>query len=145
MNSPEIQRNSWPVAKRGGNGGPGAIRTPDPQIRRLPQPVESQGFSFKPNTDSGLSDQRLNFSVQTEKRAPNAMQLFAKPAHKRAAKLLGYGLTLDTADGWQAVANVWAVRLTAGERASILMAALASLQPDQAAAILDHAFSGGLQ
>lgn len=77
-------------------------------------------------------------------KAPNAMQAFAKDAHKRAAKLLGYGLTLDTLDGWQAVANVWAVRLTTGERASILMAALASLKPDQAAAILDHAFSGGL-
>lgn len=78
-------------------------------------------------------------------RAPNAIQAFAKDAHKRAARVLGYGLILDTAEGWQAVANIWAVRLTAGERASILMAALASLRPDQAAAILDHAFSGGLR
>ena len=77
-------------------------------------------------------------------KAPNAIQAFAKDAHKRAAKMLGFGLILDTPEGWQAVANVWAVRLTAGERASILMAALASLRPDQAAAILDHAFSGGL-
>ena len=73
------------------------------------------------------------------------MQAFAKDAHKRAAKMLAYGLILDTADGWQAVANVWAVRLTAGERASILMAALASLRPEQAEVILDHAFAGGLQ
>ena len=78
-------------------------------------------------------------------RGKNAIQLYAKDSHKRAAKLLGYGLILDTVEGWQSVANVWAVRLTAGERASILMAALASLRPDQAAAIPDHAFSGGLR
>lgn len=75
----------------------------------------------------------------------NPMQAFAKDAHKRAAKMLGYGLTLDTPEDWQAVANVWAVRLTAGERASILMAALASLRPEQAEVILEHAFAGGLQ
>ena len=58
--------------------------------------------------------------------------------------MLGYALVLDTAEGWQSVAEVWAVRLTAGERAAILMAALHSLQPAQAAAILDHAFAGVL-
>lgn len=67
-----------------------------------------------------------------------------KDKHTRAARMLAYGLTLDTFQGWQAVANVWAVRLTAGERASILLAAMASLRPDQAAAILDHAFAGAL-
>ncbi|PYF06935.1 hypothetical protein C8J30_12218 [Rhodobacter viridis] len=57
----------------------------------------------------------------------NPIQAFAKDGHKRASKMLCYGLILDTAEGWQAVANVWAVRLTPGERAAILMAALHSL------------------
>ncbi|WP_076483835.1 hypothetical protein [Rhodobacter aestuarii] len=74
----------------------------------------------------------------------NAISAFAKPAHKSASKLLGYGLILDTPEAWQAVASVWAVRLTTGERAAILMAALHSLKPDQAAAIIDHAFAGVL-
>ncbi|WP_444454078.1 hypothetical protein ACTTAI_02715 [Rhodobacter capsulatus] len=70
------------------------------------------------------------------------MQSFAKDAHKRAARLLAYGLTLDTPEGWQAVANVWAVRLSPGERAAILMAALHSLHPAQAEVICRHAFDG---
>jgi len=80
--------------------------------------------------------------VSNGKTPPNPLQAYGKSAHKRAARMLAYGLTLDTPEGWQAVANVWAVRLSPGERAAILMAALHSLQPDQAEAICDHAFSG---
>ena len=108
------------------------------------QPVESKGFSLKPNTVSGLSDQRLNFSVQTEKRAPNAISAFAKDSHKRAARLIGYGLILDTPEAWETVSHLLALRLSVGERAAILLAALHSLQPEEAQVICDLAFNGGL-
>lgn len=47
------------------NGGPGAIRTPDPQIRSLSHSFESKGYSFKPDRKPSVSDQGLTKSVQT--------------------------------------------------------------------------------
>lgn len=75
--------------------------------------------------------------------APNAIKAFAKPSHKRAARLLAYALILDTPATWEIVSHLWAVWLSPGERAAILLAALHSLHPEQAEVICDFAVSGG--
>ena len=49
-----------------GNGGPGAIRTPDPQIRSLTLGFESQGKISQPALNSAHSDQWVTKSVQTD-------------------------------------------------------------------------------
>lgn len=57
---------------------------------------------------------------------------FAKDAHKRASRMLGYALTLDDRRGWRDAAVVWAARLTVGERAAMALAAPRSLDPQEA-------------
>ena len=64
------------------------------------------------------------------KPGPSAMSQFAKDGHKRAARMLGYALTLDSADLWHGASAVWAARLTTNELASIAFAALRALEPD---------------
>ena len=49
-----------------GNGGPGAIQTPDPQIRSLTVGFESQGKISQTALNSVVSDQWVTKSVQTE-------------------------------------------------------------------------------
>lgn len=77
--------------------------------------------------------------------AKNAISAFAQDRHKRAARLLGYGLILDTPENWETISHLWALRLPVHERAAILLCALHSLRPEQAAEICDFAFSGVLQ
>lgn len=59
------------------DGGPRAIRTPDPQIRRLPQDYEDKHFSFKPGSISPLPYQGVTDGLQTgitaEKENPGAL------------------------------------------------------------------------
>ncbi|WP_141399421.1 hypothetical protein [Rhodobacter maris] len=115
------------MAARRGHTFPNEINFPArPTARQTP--IERKGEI--PQTSNGKAPQ-------------NPIQALAKDSHKRAAKLLGYGLILDTPEAWQAVASVWAARLTTGERAAILIAALHSLHPEQAEVICAHAFSGG--
>ncbi|MFD1157909.1 hypothetical protein [Roseovarius aestuarii] len=67
---------------------------------------------------------------------------FADP-HKRAARSLIYALTLGGFDAWQATSAVWAARLTDKEGAALSFAALKSLEPDQAAMVVETVFAGG--
>ncbi|WP_397544218.1 hypothetical protein [Roseovarius salis] len=62
----------------------------------------------------------------------NAISLYAKTAHKKAAKLLGYALILDDFDSWEAASAIWQARLTDTERAALAWAALRSLDEDHA-------------
>ena len=55
------------------------------------------------------------------------MARHAKPAHKSAARLLGYALTAGDFDTWEAASAVWQARLTAKERAALAYMALRSL------------------
>ena len=73
------------------------------------------------------------------------MSLFARDAHKRASRVLGYALTLDDRAGWSAAAVVWAARLTVGERAALALAALSSLDPEEVAFIANLALGCGLE
>ena len=54
--------------------------------------------------------------------------------------MLGYALTLGDFAGWAAASAVWAVRLTAEERAALAWAALKSLEPEQAEAVAETVF-----
>jgi len=62
----------------------------------------------------------------------SAMSLYAKDRHQRAAKMLGYCLTLETPDAWNGFSLVASLRLTPNERAALALAALNSLEPDEA-------------
>ena len=68
----------------------------------------------------------------TAKSGFNAMSKFAKPAHKAVARMVGYALTLDTADGWSGLAFVLTARLAETERAALAYAALRALDQEQA-------------
>ncbi|MGR3292308.1 MAG: hypothetical protein ACU0C9_14130 [Paracoccaceae bacterium] len=70
------------------------------------------------------------------------MSRHIKPAYKRAARMLGFALTLGNYETWSATAAVWAVRLTAEERAALAWAGLKSLTHEQAAMVAETALGG---
>ena len=70
------------------------------------------------------------------------MSLYAKDEHKRAARILGYALTLDTVEGWWSFAQVIAARLTVKERTSLVFMAIQSLEYDDAVLAVEAALDG---
>lgn len=69
----------------------------------------------------------------------SAMSLYAKRSHRKAAKLLGYALTLDTPEGWLAASVVWQAILTPQEAATMAYAAFTALPPDLAEIVTTEA------
>lgn len=61
--------------------------------------------------------------------------------HKRAARCMVHALTLGDYDAWEATSAIWAARLADQERAALSFAALKSLQPEQAATVVEAVFS----
>jgi len=53
-----------------------------------------------------------------------------KPPHKRAARMLGYGLTLADYAGWAATSAVWCAYLRPSEIAAIAIASMGALDDD---------------
>ena len=70
-----------------------------------------------------------------------AMAEFAKDRHKRAAKALGYALTLDSESGWHALSMILTARLSREERAALAFAALCSLDDDAGRITADFAIA----
>jgi hypothetical protein len=75
----------------------------------------------------------------------NAMSMYAKDRHKRAARMLGYALTLGDAPTWVQAGAVWQLRLTEEELASVAFAALQALEPDTRLAVFGAAHWEGAQ
>ncbi len=75
----------------------------------------------------------------TPKRRRSAISKFAKRAHKKAAKLLGYALVLGTYEAWETASAIWQARLTETERAALAWAALRSLDHDDAVTVAETA------
>ena len=70
------------------------------------------------------------------------MAKYARDAHKRAARMLGYALTLGDSLGWQGFRKVISARLTETERAGLAFAALSSLPEDSAASVIEASMGG---
>ncbi len=64
--------------------------------------------------------------------ATGSTQIFLSRNHERAARVIGYALTLDTSPGWTQASAILAARLSRSERGSLAYAALASLEPIEA-------------
>jgi hypothetical protein len=75
----------------------------------------------------------------------NAMSKHAQDRHKRAARMLGFALTLGDAPTWVQVGAVWQLRLTEVELASVAFAALQGLEPDTRLAVFGAAHWEGAQ
>lgn len=71
------------------------------------------------------------------------MAKYAAEAHKRAAKMLGYTLTLGDFDAWDGFTTFLISRLKPEERACLAWAALRSLEPDHAEATAETVLGGG--
>jgi hypothetical protein len=69
------------------------------------------------------------------RRTRTAMSKSAPDRHKRAARVLGYCLTLDTVDAWWCFAAVIEAQLTVKERTALAFMALNSLDADTAAQV----------
>lgn len=78
----------------------------------------------------------------TPKRPRSAMSLYAKPGHKRAARMLGFSLTLGTSRGWSGFVTVASAWLTDAERAALAFSSLKSLPPETAVDTFNAAFAG---
>jgi len=95
------------------------------------------------NENPGASDNATgavgNDLVTTPKGYRNAMSLYAKDRHKRAAKMLAYALTLDDPVAWNQTAAILGHRLTNMELASVAYAALSALEPESREAVYDAA------
>ncbi|WP_147419670.1 hypothetical protein [Sulfitobacter guttiformis] len=70
------------------------------------------------------------------------MSLYAKDRHKRAAKALGFVLTLGTSEAWSGLIIVLLARLKPEERAKLAYASLMTLEDDQAYQIANAALYG---
>lgn len=70
-----------------------------------------------------------NISPKTQS---NAMSLYAKEAHTRLAKAIGFALAIGTSKAWEGLSLVLVARLTKAERAALAYAALISLDDDTA-------------
>lgn len=108
------------------SGGPGAIRTPDPQIRRLSQPTESKGIFGKPTQIQALSDQGLTICLQTEKRAAN----------ENPGALAG-----ASGANWKSVGDLSKPYLKRAESATSLCLAIKACHPSDACEIMAAALS----
>jgi hypothetical protein len=73
-----------------------------------------------------------NQTGHAKPRKPSSFSNFMKPEHKRMARMLGYSLTLGTADAWAAFIFVASARLSMAERGALAFCALNSLDPDDA-------------
>ena len=71
------------------------------------------------------------------------MSLYAKPGHKKAAKVLGYAVTLNSFDAWCAASALWRHHLTPQEAAGLAWAALKAQEPEFALMTADAALGGG--
>ena len=70
------------------------------------------------------------------------MSIYAKPRHKAAARVLGYAVTLNSAEAWCAAATIWHVRLTPQEAAGMAWAALKAMEPEIALMTVETALGG---
>lgn len=81
-------------------------------------------------------------SVKSGTGRRSLMSLYAKSKHKRAAKALGYALTVDSEPAWLAASAIWQARLTPQETASMAWAALAATEPALAQEVASAALRG---
>jgi DNA-directed RNA polymerase specialized sigma24 family protein len=65
---------------------------------------------------------------------------YAQKRHKRAARSLGFALTLADFDGWQKFNHIIGNLLTAEERAGLAYAAMRSLTEEQRQIVADGVF-----
>lgn len=70
------------------------------------------------------------------------MARHAKDRHKRAAKALGFALTLDDPRGWSEAGVILGLRLTRKELASLAFATLRALDAEAREMVFDAAFWG---
>ncbi len=98
--------------------------------------------AFADATGAEKSEAGQLLSKHTPKRPRSAMSLYAKPGHKRAARMLGYALTIGTSTGWSGFVTVASVWLTDAERAALAFSALKTLPPGAAADTFNAAFAG---
>jgi len=77
--------------------------------------------------------------IKAQPAGRSAMSLYAKPSHKATARMVGYALTLDDADGYLALSCVLELRLTDKECASLAFALLRALDQGAACAVADAA------
>lgn len=78
-------------------------------------------------------DDSIDLAIKPEgyrKPGANAMSKYAHDPHKRAARMLGYALTIGKPDAWHGLGAVWGARLTTAELASIAYVALSALDPE---------------
>lgn len=79
----------------------------------------------------------------TPKRGRSAMSKWAKPAHKKTARAIGYALTLGDEAAWHGLTIVLMARLSDEERAAMAFAALMSLSDEHKAAVCDAVLPKG--
>jgi hypothetical protein len=72
----------------------------------------------------------------------NAMSKYSQDRHKRAARMLGFALSLGDAPTWVQAGAVWQLRLTEVELASVAFAALQGMEPDTRLAVFEAAHWG---
>ena len=90
----------------------------------------------------GVESKAKNPGSSNRKSCSSLGQMMA-PSHKRMSRMLGYCLTLNTADAWSDFCTVAASRLTDAERAALAFSALKSLRPDHSQATAAAALSAG--
>jgi len=93
--------------------------------------------SVKENTGAaatvlGVNQDKKTASFRRNNTPKSAMSLYAKDRHKKAAKGLGFALTLGTESAWHSLTIILMARLTEAERAALAFATLNSLSENHA-------------
>ena len=82
-------------------------------------------------TNSTIESKAKNDALSNS-RSPEIFPDYFAPTHARMCRMLGYCLSLETPDAWNGFSFVASLRLTLNERAALAVAALNSLEPDEA-------------
>lgn len=86
---------------------------------------KGRGAEVETKSDVSRAEDRSNRRLEST-------QIFLSRNHERAARVIGYALTLDSSTGWTQASAILAARLSRIERGSLAYAALASLEPIEA-------------
>lgn len=116
-----------------------------PGLANLLKPDQAKKNPASEPTERGADQDMKRIRFRDENSpivATESTQIFLNRNHERAARVIGYALTLDTSTGWTAVGAILAARLTRKERGSLAYAALWSMEAAEAELVARVALRG---
>lgn len=105
-------------------------------------PCDDNGLSCPTVANDPIDINSENPSPSNEKRPKSILSRLIKDRHKRAAKALGYALTLADPKNWAAIAIIWEARLEPAERYELARSVMLAMRPEDNEALAADVLGG---